>query len=178
MVQETVQAAESAGVLGTLGINLKLFIAQLVNFGVVLFVMAKWVYKPMLKAMDERTAKIEKGLKAAEAGESVRAEAEKERLRLVSEARSQAKAIIEEAEASAVVRRDDMVKRAKTEVEKVVTDGKEAIRAEKEKMMLEVKGEAAELIASAAEKVLGEVVDSDKDRKLVAAAAKKAAAAL
>ncbi|MEK9152659.1 MAG: F0F1 ATP synthase subunit B [Patescibacteria group bacterium] len=169
---------ESTGALGSLGINLKLFLAQLVNFGVVLFVMWKWVYTPLLKVMDERTAKIEKGLKAAEAGEAVRAEAEAERLKLVSEARSQAKTIIEAAEASAATRRDEMVRKAKTEVEKVVEAGKEAIRTEKEKMVLEVKAEVVELVALAAEKVLGEVVDSDKDRKLVAAAAKKAVGSL
>ena len=51
MVTEAKQVAESAGILGPLGVDVKLFIAQLVNVGVVLFVMWRWVYKPLLKVM-------------------------------------------------------------------------------------------------------------------------------
>ena len=57
LVQAVVEAAPHAeaakeSVLGALGVNWKLFIAQLLNFSVVLFIMWKWVYTPLLKAID------------------------------------------------------------------------------------------------------------------------------
>src|SRR3990167_360095 len=67
-------AAEAAktDVLGTLGINWKLFMAQLVNVGIVIFVLSKWVFKPLVKLMDDRVKKIDDGL--AHAKEAVRLE--------------------------------------------------------------------------------------------------------
>ena len=47
--------------LSSLGIDLRLFLAQLINFSILLFVLFKFAYKPILNMMDERTEKIEKG---------------------------------------------------------------------------------------------------------------------
>src|SRR3989344_7882995 len=56
----------SAGFIGTLGINWKLFLAQLLNFGIVIFVLWKWVMKPVVGALESRRAKIELSLKKAQ----------------------------------------------------------------------------------------------------------------
>jgi len=49
-----------------LGINWKLLLAQGINFGLLLVVLAKFVYRPLLKLMKEQREKIEFGLKGAE----------------------------------------------------------------------------------------------------------------
>jgi hypothetical protein len=64
---ETHATTLEVGLIGTLGLNRDLFFAQLFNFAVVFFVMWRWVYKPLVKAMDERSATIAKGLSDAEA---------------------------------------------------------------------------------------------------------------
>ena len=56
----------SAGFIGTLGINWKLFLAQLLNFGIVLFILWKWVMKPVVGALESRRVKIEQSLKKAQ----------------------------------------------------------------------------------------------------------------
>ncbi len=48
------------------GINLKSFLAQLVNFAIVLFVLWKWVFRPVAQGLADRTAKIEKSLDDAQ----------------------------------------------------------------------------------------------------------------
>lgn len=172
MVEETKQIAESAGALGALGVDAKLFIAQLVNFGVVLFVMWKWVYTPLLKVMDERTAKIEKGLKDAENSAAALRIADEEKDRIVAEARQKAKGIIEEANASGETARQEAVRKAKEEVERVVAQGKDRLQAEKQAMLDGAKQELAGLVALATARVVGDSIDAAGDEKLIRAALK------
>jgi F-type H+-transporting ATPase subunit b len=174
MVEAVNQAAESAGVVGTLGLNGKLFVAQLVNFSVVLFVMWKWVYKPLVRMLDERAKKIEQGLRDAEASASAKQAAQNEKDAVVLDARKQAKVILEQAMADAEKQRVEAVGRAKQEVERVVLLGKENIRAEREKLVADVKAELADLVVLAAERVLREKIDAKKDEKLIKESVKEA----
>src|ERR1700675_1385759 len=137
MVAETAQAAQSAGVLASLGIEGKLFIAQLVNFGIVLFVLWKLAYKPLLKIMDERATKIAQGLKDADTAAQSRTLAEADRAVIVAEARKSAKEIMDAAAVLAEKERAEATARTKAEVQKVVDQGREQIIAEKNKMMAE-----------------------------------------
>ena len=52
-----------------LGIDVKLVIAQLVNFFILLYVLKRFAYKPVLKILEDRERKIEKGLKDAQSAE-------------------------------------------------------------------------------------------------------------
>lgn len=167
MVEETKIAAESAGALGSLGLNGKLFLAQLVNFGLVLFVMWRWVYRPLLKILDERSKRLEKGLKDAEEAAAARKEAEAEGGRLVIEARQKAKAVVEEALAAGEKARQEAAAKAKEDVEKIVAAGKERLRADQEKMSAELKAELVGLVASAVERIAGEKLDARRDEMLI-----------
>ncbi len=167
MVEETKQVAGVAGALGSLGVDGKLFLAQLLNFGVVLFVMWKWVYTPLLKVMDDRTKKIEQGLKdAADAAES-RTRADEEREKTILAARTEAKRIVEEAATNAEAERITAAARTKTEVERIVAQGKERLAMEKETLIADVRAEAADLVTRVAEKVLREKLDTAADKKLI-----------
>ena len=159
--------SQSTGVLASLGIEGKLFIAQLVNFGIVLFVLWKLAYKPLLKAMDERTKKIEQGLKDAAASAGSRKLAEEERANIVTEARKAAKDIMDQAATLAAKERQEATAHTKSEVEKIVAHGKDTIRAEKDKMMLEAKAEVGSLVALATERVLRAKLNATADAKLI-----------
>src|SRR5262245_33785531 len=67
---------EAAGPLGALGVEWNLFAAQLLNFAIVFYVMHRFVYKPLLKLLDERTAKIEQGLADADAAAGAKKDAQ------------------------------------------------------------------------------------------------------
>lgn len=173
MVVEAQQAAETAGALGSLGVNGKLFLAQLANFGVVLFVMWRWVYRPLLAFMDERAAKIEKGLKDSEAASLARHRAEAEVGKLVTAARHESKKIIEAAEAEARIRGEEMLGQAARDVAKAVLEGKEQLKADRQAMLAAAKAELAGIVVQTAEKVLADVVDAKKDAAQVRAATSK-----
>jgi F-type H+-transporting ATPase subunit b len=167
MVEATQQATGLAGAAGSLGLDVKLFLAQLVNFGVVVFVMWKWVYVPLLKVLDERTKRIEQGLKDAEAAAASRASAEEERGKTIAAARAEAKRIAEEAAAMAEADRASAVARTKAEVERIVAQGKDRMAQEKDAMMDGIRAEAASLVTAAAEKVLRAKLDAKGDATLV-----------
>lgn len=155
------------GALEVLGVNGKLFLAQLVNFGVVALVMWKWVYTPLVKLLDERTAKISQGLKEAAEAAVLRADASKEKDALIHEARLQAKKLLDDAHAAAEAKREETVRRARQEVEAVVAKGKMQMRDEQEQMMSAVREQAATLVMSAVEKIVAVKLDPAKDEQLI-----------
>lgn len=167
MVEEVQAVAEAAGPLARLGVDWRLLVAQLVNFGVVLFVMWKWVYRPLLKVMDERAKKIEQGLKDAAAASADRQGAGAEKDQIVTAARLQSKEIIEEAERLAKELHGAQVAKARQEVEAVVKQGKTQLQADKAAMLAEAKGELAGLVTAAAEKVIAAKLDASTDAAFV-----------
>ncbi|MFC1638965.1 F0F1 ATP synthase subunit B [Patescibacteria group bacterium] len=161
------QEVQQAGIAATLGVDWKLFLAQLINFGLVLLVIWKWVYRPLLKALDERSKKIERGLMDAEESKKLLENAEEERAKVVTESRLKAKEIIESAESDAKKRRDEMISGAKSEVERVVGDGKKRLRDEQAAMVEEARKQVADLVLAATEKVAGQKMDPERDAKLI-----------
>ncbi len=67
--------------LGNLGINLSYLVVQILNFFIVMLLLSAWAYKPIVKILDERSAKIAQSLEdareAAEARDNANSEAEK-----------------------------------------------------------------------------------------------------
>ena len=156
----------------TFHIDWKLIVAQLVNFAIVLWVLKKFAYGPVLKMMTERADKIEKGVKDAESAGAKLAEiTEKEKAVLV-EARKQAQEIVAKAEALALKSKDEIIAEAKVQSEKVLADSAKKIEQEKNQMMQEVKGQIASLVISATSKIVDIKVDEEKDKDLIAKAIK------
>jgi F-type H+-transporting ATPase subunit b len=81
------------GIIEAFHLDIKLIIAQLINFTIVLAVLYKLVYKPLLKTMNERTGKIEKGLKDAQESQAQLEKAEKTRDEKIKEAKKEARQI-------------------------------------------------------------------------------------
>ena len=64
--------------LGNLGINLSYLVVQILNFFIVMLIMSFWAYKPIIKVLDERSAKIAQSLEDAREAEEARANAQSE----------------------------------------------------------------------------------------------------
>ncbi len=160
------EAHEATGGLGTLGINLKIFLAQLVNFGIVLFVLKKFAFGPIVKALDERSAKIEAGLKQAVDADVRMAKIEAERTDVVATAKKESMEILVAARADAELVKQDLIEKAKREVERVVVQGKAQLKLERETMMREMRKDIVDLAVDAARKILSESVDEKKAQSL------------
>ena len=100
-------------IIKTFHIDWKLLVAQAVNFAIVVFALYKFAYKPLLKSMNERTAKIEQGLKNAELSQQELAKAETGRKEEIIKAKKEARKIIEEAMEQANENQEKIVASAK-----------------------------------------------------------------
>lgn len=166
LAAEAVEATKAAGGIGALGLNLKIFIAQLLNFAVVLLVLWKWAYKPIVKILEERQEKIQRSMKQAQDVEKRVQELEQERTQVITAAKSEAAKVLEEARAVAEDRKKELLGKAKQEVGGVVAQGKVQLEAQKVQMIREMREEIAALAVEAARKILADGVDEKRATKL------------
>lgn len=158
--------SEPTGGIATLGINLNIFIAQLVNFIVVLLVLWKFAYKPLVKILDDRSSKIEDSLKQSKEISDRLVALEKEQAQIIGDAKAGAMAILESARTDAETRKQELLAAAKKEVERVVAQGKEQLKAEKGQMMQEAKSELIAIVVEATKKILEKEVDEKTSHKI------------
>jgi len=166
--QEAVNAKAGSGdVLGKLGIDIKLFLAQLLNFGIVLFVLSKYVFGPVSKRLQERTEKIDTALRDAEKIEQEKEEFSQWKQEEMIKARKEASEIINKAQTEALQVKDGVLAQTKTEQEKLISQAQVHISEQEKKMLSDVKGEVADMVTQAAEKVLRHKLSSASDKKLI-----------
>ncbi len=156
----------------TFHIELNLLFAQVVNFSIVLFVLYRFAYRPILKTLNSRTEKIEKGMRdAGEAGKKLEEITEKEK-EVLSNAKKEACEIIKNAEEQARINAENIALETKKQNEKLILATKKQIEQEKNKMLTEVKGEIVNLVILATEKIIDEKLDRNKDMELIEKAIK------
>lgn len=158
---------ETGGVVGTLGLNAKLFIAQLINFSVILFILWRWVWKPLGGALESRRKKIEDSVAKAESIEKQAQEAHVMREQRLREAGAEADRMLKRNRESGEKMKTEIVSVAHSEAEKILAKAKQTIEAEKQQMLQEVKTEVADLIITATEKILRQKLDEKNDKKIV-----------
>ena len=158
--------------LHSLGIDWKLLIAQLVNFVILLAVLYKFLYKPMLKLMQERTIRIEKGLQDANEAEKKLTQSAAEYQKIVNDAERQGQLVLGQSKAHAEQLRASLIKQTQDEAAKMLEAGRATLKREHEEMMQAARKELMQLVVSASRVTLGEVVTEELDKKIVEAATK------
>ena len=141
-------------------------IAQVINFLFLVFVLAKFAYKPVAKMMEERKNKIASDLEAAEKARTDAEAIQKECAEKLAAARQEAAAIIEEATKDAQAIRDKAVADTRAEQDKIVADAKAAIANDKKAAMDDVRAQVVDLAMAAAGKIIGQKLGTDEDKKL------------
>ena len=154
-------------ILADFGVNWMLLAAQIVNFLVLLYILKRLLYKPILQVLEERKRKIEEGLANAEKIQKELEETEANRAKVMDEAIEESKKIIAEANVAAAQIHSDAQTKSKADAEVILEQAMLMIAGEKEKMKTEIKGEVAAMISMSMEKVLGKALDSKSHQKLV-----------
>lgn len=141
-------------------------IAQVVNFLFLVFVLAKFAYKPVAKMMEDRKNKIASDLEAAEKARTDAEAIQKECAEKLAAARQEAAAIIEEARKDAQALRDKAVADTRAEQDKIVADAKAAIANDKKAAMDDVRAQVVDLAMAAAGKIIGQKLGTDADKRM------------
>jgi F-type H+-transporting ATPase subunit b len=151
-----------------LGIDWKLLLAQIVNFLIVLGVLYRFLYRPLVKHLADRKERIDRSLQEAQritdelkAIQGKKAEAE-------LEAKRQAQEIVDEAIKEAGGRRQEILDKVKEEAAEAVAGARRQLEAERETALADVRREAAKLVTLAVTRVIGKLKPSDIDKELVA----------
>ena len=138
-------------------------IAQVLNFLILVFILAKFAYKPLMKIMDDRKNKIAGDLAAAKTdAESIKAEYASK----LAAARQEAQAIIDNARKTAQTAHDKILADTKAEQDQIVKTAKEAIALEKKQALSEIRAHVINLSLVAASKIVEQKLGSEEDKKL------------
>jgi F-type H+-transporting ATPase subunit b len=148
-------------------VNLVGLFFQVVNFLLLLYLLNRFLFKPLLARMDERSSKIEKGLEDAEAAARDRELARAEREAAVAEARKESAEMLARANKIAEDTRNEILNDARTEAERVTARAREEIVAEKDRAMAELRAQVADLALEAAGKLVRSEMDGAVQRRLV-----------
>jgi F-type H+-transporting ATPase subunit b len=154
--------------LEALGINLGLLVSQIFNFTLLAVLLYFVAYKPSLRMLDERSARIKKGLDDAELASKRAAEMEQEFERRMVEARKEGQEIVAQATQMSEKARQDILEKAREESRAQVERAKEEIARERELAMAELRQQVAELSLLISEKVVGATLDEQRHRQLIA----------
>ena len=155
-------------ILNNIGINPVFLLAQIINFVVLAVLLRALLYGPITKMLDERRAKIEKGLEDARQAEAARANAETERQKILDGARAEAQKIRAEANQQAEQTAAKMRADAQAEAEKTKADALAELSGERDKMLSELRGQIAALAIAASNKLIGESLDRRRQEALIA----------
>jgi F-type H+-transporting ATPase subunit b len=140
---------------------------QIVNFLLLLYLLNRFLFKRVLRLLDERQTKISQGLEDAETAARDRELARAEREAALAEARREAEAMVQRAAKTAEATRAEILAEAKASAEQITTRAREEISAEKDRALAEIRGEVADLALEAAGKLIGAEMDAPTQRRLV-----------
>lgn len=160
----------------TLGIYWPKLIAQTINFGIVLFVLWKFAYRPILALLEQRRLKIEESVRNADKIKAELAKTEAAREKLLSEANTQANRLIEEARAAAAKVQEIETQKAIQAAEQIIAKAREAAAQDHQRMLTELRKEIGQLVVRTTAQVSGKILTMDDQKRLVEETNKELAA--
>jgi F-type H+-transporting ATPase subunit b len=142
-------------------------IGQSIAFAVFVIFCMKYVWPPLLAAIEERQKKIADGLAATDRAEKDLELAQKKATEQLKEAKVQAADIIEQAKKRATQIVDEGTQNGHDEREKIIGQGKAEIEAERNRAKEELRKQVATLAVVGAERILAREIDSSAHSDIV-----------
>lgn len=148
--------------------SLDLFVKQTILFLLLIFLMVKFAWKPIMSALNEREEGIQGALDAAENAKKEMQNLQADNEKLLKEARAERESMLKEAREMKTKMIDDAKAEAKEAADKMVTQAQAAIEAERKSAIADLKGQVAALSVEIAEKVVkSELSNKGKQLELV-----------
>ena len=163
-------------ILKQFGVDWPHFIAQLVLFLIVYFVLNRFAFAPLLKVLEERRKRIEEGQLNAEKIKKQLAEAELRYQEVLRKANDDAQHMVEESRKNNEAISQREMEKAVKESAAIVDRARHEITSERNRMVDEVKNEMISLVIKTTAKVAGKVLSPEDQKRLSEEAAKNLAA--
>ncbi|HSD65032.1 MAG TPA: F0F1 ATP synthase subunit B [Ignavibacteriaceae bacterium] len=161
----SVLALEEKGSL--ISVNPGLIFWTVITFIVLMILLKKVAWKPILTALDQREAAIRESLEKAE---KAREEAQKvldENKTNIAQAEEESKKIIDQSRAYAEKLKEQIIRESKEQAKKIVDNAADEIERKTEAAFNDLKNQVAEIAINAAEKILKETLNKETNKKIV-----------
>lgn len=153
--------------MDALGLNLPGLIVQFVNFGILLFILWRFVLPPVQRMLDERRQRIQESLEAAERMKAQTAETARQLEDQREEGRRQAQQIIAQSQDIARRIEEDARVQAQQDAEALLVRARTEIQLERDQAIADLRREFADITVTAAEKVINQSLDRQSHRRLI-----------
>ncbi len=163
-------------ILHSFGVEWPLFIAQLIVFLIVMIILKKYAFGPIIQVLEERRRKIAESMANADKIKKDLSAAQARQQAVLDDANAQAQKMIAEARTSADAVRARLEQEANAEAERIVARAREAGELETARMKADFQREAGRLVVLTAQKVSGKILTPDDQRRLAEDAARQAVA--
>lgn len=149
------------------GVDWPHFLAQCVSFGIVLALLHRFAYRPILQVLAERRQRIKESLENAEKAQRKLAETQEEGRRILEEAGQRANAMIAEARQAAAQLLEQEQQKAIASANEILAKARTAAEADLARMRLELRKEVGRLVVETTARVTGKVLTGEDHRRLV-----------
>jgi F-type H+-transporting ATPase subunit b len=163
------------GGFADIGINLPLLLAFIINFAILFALLGLFLYKPVMKMLDERSKRIKESMEQAEATKEEYARAEEEVKRLVSKAREDGQVLVSQASQIGETLKEEAREGARREAQAIVDRTRAELEEERDRIIDALRREFVDISISAAEKVINETLDKKRHRRLIEEALEESA---
>lgn len=137
-------------------------------FGLLLFLLKKFAWKPILSALKERENSIEEALKSAEAAKDQLSKLKSDNEALYKQAREERDQLLKEAKVMKETIISDAKKTAEEEGKRIIQAASEEINKQKAVAIAELKGQVASMSIAIAEKLIGnQLADNDQQKTII-----------
>lgn len=154
-------------ILKTFGFEPAFFLAQIINFLILFIVFKKFLYKPILKILDERAKKVKKGIEDADIAARDRANAEDEKNKIIRGAGIEAEKIFQETNAEATKLREKILSEAKISADKIITEGHNQAKLAMDEMEKRAKAAGLDVAGLILEKTLKNAFTKEEKDKIL-----------
>lgn len=170
MIAILAQVAEDPGVFEsiqkTFGLNGPFFIAQVVNFFVVIFILKKFAFGPIQAMLEQRRMRIAEGEEKLKRIEKQLAESEQTTAAAIAKANEDAVRLINEAKEGAHAFSEQKAQEAIAQAQNILAKAEAAARSEREQISAELKREFGRLVAATTAQVTGKVLTAEDQKRI------------
>jgi F-type H+-transporting ATPase subunit b len=142
-------------------------LVSIVNFLVLLYLLRRFLWGPIMATLDRRAAKISEGLELTESARREREQLKQEVEKLLGQARREAAAIAERTTQAAEAAAADIRTQAKTEADRIREKGRTDAQHLHDQALAQLRSEVASMVVLAASRILGREISPEQHRALI-----------
>lgn len=156
-----------------LGIDLRLLVTQIVNFTIMLVILTKLLYKPILTSLKERQKKIEAGLAAAESAKQELEKLHKRKEEILLEAREEARVIMGNAQNDGKRIKDDIIAEGRHEIDALKQKMESELKTKFDEMATRMVTQTVDIATEMVKRLLPNILTDEQQHQLIATELKK-----